>query len=156
MPTRRLLARCGREPRGVHQTVVCVTLGTGVGGGIILDVSYGAAWMAQRQRSAHVCRPFRRRCLFVWQPWLSRSLRFSHAIVRMANERLPRYPNSMLRAEGELNRKNLPCWSRRGPARAGSFRIMGVYLGIGLSNLINILNPEMIVIGGGSSTADAV
>jgi len=26
---------------------------------------------------------------------------------------------------------------------------MGVYLGIGLSNLINILNPEMIVIGGG-------
>jgi glucokinase len=26
---------------------------------------------------------------------------------------------------------------------------MGVYLGIGLANLINILNPEMIVIGGG-------
>jgi glucokinase len=29
------------------------------------------------------------------------------------------------------------------------FRRMGVYLGIGLANLINILNPEMIVIGGG-------
>jgi glucokinase len=26
---------------------------------------------------------------------------------------------------------------------------MGVYLGVGLANLINILNPEMIVIGGG-------
>jgi len=26
---------------------------------------------------------------------------------------------------------------------------MGMYLGIGLANLINILNPEMIVIGGG-------
>jgi glucokinase len=29
------------------------------------------------------------------------------------------------------------------------FRRMGVYLGIGLANLINILNPEMIVIAGG-------
>jgi len=26
---------------------------------------------------------------------------------------------------------------------------MGVYLGIGLANLINILNPQMIIIGGG-------
>ena len=29
------------------------------------------------------------------------------------------------------------------------FRRMGVYLGIGLANLINVLNPEVIVIGGG-------
>ncbi len=30
---------------------------------------------------------------------------------------------------------------------------MGVYLGVGLANLINILNPEMIVIGGGVVSA---
>jgi glucokinase len=30
---------------------------------------------------------------------------------------------------------------------------MGAYLGIGLANLINILNPEMIVIGGGVANA---
>src|SRR5260370_8443648 len=30
---------------------------------------------------------------------------------------------------------------------------MGVYLGVGLANLINILNPEMIVIGGGVASA---
>jgi glucokinase len=29
------------------------------------------------------------------------------------------------------------------------FRRMGVYLGVGLANLINILDPEIIVIGGG-------
>ena len=29
------------------------------------------------------------------------------------------------------------------------FRRIGVCLGIGLANLINLLNPEMIVIGGG-------
>jgi glucokinase len=29
------------------------------------------------------------------------------------------------------------------------FHRVGAYLGIGVANLINILNPEMIVIGGG-------
>jgi glucokinase len=33
------------------------------------------------------------------------------------------------------------------------FRKMGYYLGIGISSLINVLNPEMIVIGGGVSAA---
>ena len=31
------------------------------------------------------------------------------------------------------------------------FRQMGFYLGIALSDLINVLNPEIIVIGGGAS-----
>jgi glucokinase len=31
------------------------------------------------------------------------------------------------------------------------FRRMGVYLGIGLASLINVLNPEIVVIGGGLS-----
>ena len=30
---------------------------------------------------------------------------------------------------------------------------MGTYLGVGLANLINILNPEAIVIGGGVASA---
>jgi len=30
---------------------------------------------------------------------------------------------------------------------------VGAYLGIGLANLINILNPEMLVIGGGVANA---
>ena len=31
------------------------------------------------------------------------------------------------------------------------FRRMGVYLGIGLASLVNLLNPEIIIIGGGLS-----
>ena len=33
------------------------------------------------------------------------------------------------------------------------FRRMGVYLGIAMANLVNIFNPEMIVIGGCVSAA---
>ena len=36
------------------------------------------------------------------------------------------------------------------------FRRMGVYLGIGLASLINILNPEIVVIGGGLSNGWAL
>jgi glucokinase len=36
------------------------------------------------------------------------------------------------------------------------FRRMGVYLGIGLASLINVLNPEIIVIGGGLSNGWAL
>ncbi len=35
------------------------------------------------------------------------------------------------------------------PIAVEAFRIAGYYLGIGLSNLINLLNPELIVLGGG-------
>ena len=38
-------------------------------------------------------------------------------------------------------------------AAAGVFRLMGSYLGIGISSLINVLNPEMVVLGGGVSAA---
>jgi glucokinase len=33
------------------------------------------------------------------------------------------------------------------------FRVMGTYLGIAFAGLVNVLNPEMIVIGGGVSSA---
>ncbi|HSU87889.1 MAG TPA: ROK family protein, partial [Terriglobia bacterium] len=65
-------------------------------------------------------------------------------------EARPRYPDSALHVSEELSSEEI--------YRAGLsddqlalevFRRMGVYLGVGLANLINILDPEIIVIGGG-------
>jgi glucokinase len=133
-----------------RRTIVCVTLGTGVGGGIILD---GKLWRGVNDSAAeigHMCvDPFggvaclcgSRGCLEVYAS--------ATAIVRMAREARPRYPDSLLKNE-ELNAEDV---YRAGMEDDGLalevFRRMGVYLGIGLANLINILNPEMIVIGGG-------
>jgi len=72
-----------------HQTVVCVTLGTGVGGGIILD---GKLWRGVDGSAAEIghmcvdpsgdvaCSCGSRGCLEVYAS--------ATAIVRMANERL--------------------------------------------------------------------
>src|SRR5574341_43229 len=134
-----------------RRTIVCVTLGTGVGGGIILD---GKLWHGANDSAAeigHMCvDPFggvactcgSRGCLEVYAS--------ATAIVRMTREARPRYPRSILAAENGLTSEQVYCAGLQGDKLALEvFRRMGVYLGIGLANLINSLNPEMIVIGGG-------
>jgi glucokinase len=134
-----------------RRTIVCVTLGTGVGGGIILD---GKLWHGVNDSAAeigHMCvDPFggvactcgSRGCLEVYAS--------ATAIVRMTREARPRYPDSALPTSDHLTSEEIYRAGLQGDELALEvFRRMGVYLGIGLANLINILNPEMIVIGGG-------
>ena len=134
-----------------HRTIVCVTLGTGVGGGIILD---GKLWHGVNDSAGeigHMCvDPFggvactcgSHGCLEVYAS--------ATAIVRMTREARPRHPGSVLATENELSSEQVYRAGVQGDELALEvFRRMGVYLGIGLANLINILNPEMIVIGGG-------
>ena len=133
------------------KTIICVTLGTGVGGGIILD---GKLWRGVDGAAAeigHMCvDPFggvactcgSRGCLEVFAS--------ATAIVRMTREASPRYPDSVLQGRDDRTAEMIFEAGKQGDDLALEiFRRMGVYLGIGLANLINILNPEMIVIGGG-------
>ena len=133
------------------KTIICLTLGTGVGGGIILD---GKLWRGVDGAAAeigHMCvDPFggvacpcgSRGCLEVFAS--------ATAIVRMTREASPRYPDSILQGREDRTAAMIFEAGKQGDELALEiFRRMGVYLGIGLANLINILNPEMIVIGGG-------
>jgi glucokinase len=133
------------------KTIICVTLGTGVGGGIILD---GKLWRGVDGAAAeigHMCvDPFggvactcgSRGCLEVFAS--------ATAIVRMTREASPRYPDSILQGRDDRTAAMIFEAGKQGDELALEiFRRMGVYLGIGLANLINILNPEMIVLGGG-------
>jgi len=139
-------------------TLICVTLGTGVGGGIILD---GKLWRGVDGSAAEIghigvdpfaglpCMCGSRGCLEVYAS--------ATAIVRMTREARPRYPNSSLHNTEELTSKDIYEAGMAGDELAIEvFRRMGVYLGIGLASLINILNPEVIVIGGGLSNGWAL
>ena len=134
-----------------RRSLVCVTLGTGVGGGIILD---GKLWRGANDSAAeigHMCvEPFggvacgcgSRGCLEVYAS--------ATAIVRMAREAQPRHPNSPLNSIVDLTSEKVFLAGKQGDELAREvFHRVGAYLGIGLANLINILNPEIIVIGGG-------
>jgi glucokinase len=138
-----------------RRTIVCLTLGTGVGGGIILD---GKVWRGVNGAAAeigHMCvDPFggiacpcgSQGCLEVYAS--------ATAIVRMAREYGPQHVDSCLNDVRELTAKKIYDAGVNGdPLALEVFKRMGVYLGIGIANLINILDPEMIVIGGGVANA---
>ena len=140
---------CGAA-RG-HRTIICLTLGTGVGGGIILD---GKLWHGVNDSAAEIghmgvdpfggvrCTCGSEGCLEVYAS--------ATAIVRMTREARPLFPESVLQNVDQLTSEQVYRAGMQGDELAGAvFKRMGVCLGIGLATLINLLNPEMIVIAGG-------
>ncbi|HEX8144872.1 MAG TPA: ROK family protein [Pyrinomonadaceae bacterium] len=132
------------------RTIICVTLGTGVGGGIILDGELWRGIDGSAGEIGHIgvetlgvpCTCGSRGCL---ERYASAT-----AIVRMAHEAQTHYPRSQLHTREELTAKSIYQSGVEGDELALEvFRRMGRYLGAGLASLINVLNPEMIVIGGG-------
>lgn len=139
------------------RTIICLTLGTGVGSGIILN---GQLWrgidgtggeighMSVDPFSGVKCNCGNTGCLEVYAS--------AKAIVRMTREALAQHPSSPLQsiAAGELTAKNVFSEASNGDVLAIEiFRRVGVYLGIAMANLVNIFNPEIIVIGGGAAAA---
>jgi glucokinase len=134
-----------------RRTIICITLGTGVGGGIILDGKLWRGIDGSAGELGHIgvepfggvaCTCGSRGCLEVYAS--------ATAIVRMTREARPRYPNSPLHTSEDLTAKSVYESGIAGDELALEvFRCMGIYLGVGLASLINIFNPELIVIGGG-------
>ena len=72
----------------------------------------------------------------------------------MTREASPRYPDSVLRGKENRTAEMIFEAGKRGDDLALEiFRRMGVYLGIGLANLINALNPQQVVLGGYATQA---
>jgi len=130
--------------------VVSVTLGTGVGGGVILD---GKLWRGSHGSAGEIghtavdpfsglkCKCGNTGCLEMFAS--------ATAIVRMTQENLSLYPQSRLTNDG-LTAEKVYEAARSGDELAlAIFKRVGTYLGIGLANLINLLDPQVIVIAGG-------
>jgi glucokinase len=131
-------------------TLVCITLGTGVGGGIILDGKLWRGVDGSAGELGHIaidpqgvpCNCGSRGCLEVYGS--------ATAIVRMAREASADFPDSTLNGVEDLTSEKVYNSALAGDAGALEvLRRMGWSLGVGLASLINIFNPEIIVIGGG-------
>jgi glucokinase len=126
------------------ETSIIVTLGTGVGGGIIIDGepyrgvdgSAGEIGHICVIPDGHPCGCGSRGCI---EQYASAT-----AIVRMARE------NGL---DVSVSHDVYNAYKSGDERAAIVFRQMGTYLGIVLAGLVNTLNPEMIVIAGGVSAA---
>lgn len=133
---------------------ICVTLGTGVGGGIILGgkILRGPDWSAGEV--GHICVEPRGNPCGCGSRGCVEQYASATAIVRMARELAGDYPDSAVSGKADLTAFDVFQAGTRGDELTLQvFRRMGHYLGIGLANLINILNPDVIVIGGGVAEA---
>jgi glucokinase len=140
-------------------SLVCLTLGTGIGGGIVLDgkIWHGAGNVAGEIGHITVM-PDGRRCGCGARGCLEQYASAT-GVVHTARIRLRGRRNSLILriAGGDL--RNVTALTvcqaaRRGDALAAEILEDAAYwLGIGIGDVINILNPEVVVIAGGVANA---
>jgi len=146
--------------RGAH-TAVCVTVGTGIGGGIIdqdrlVRGSYGMAGEfghVVRVPEGRLCGCGKRGC---WEQYAS-----GNALLRVARELAAerRSEAGILLALGDgtpegVTGQQVTVAAREGdPVALDAFALIGDNLGSGLADVAALLDPEVFVIGGGVSEA---
>ncbi|MDQ4007990.1 MAG: ROK family glucokinase [Actinomycetota bacterium] len=141
--------------------VLCITLGTGIGGALVLDgrVFRGANGMAgefghmQVVPGGHRCECGNRGC---WEQYAS-----GNALVRdarelvLADSPIAHYLRDLV--EGDVSRLTGPMVSeaaRQGdPAAVELIAEVGDWLGVGLAGLTAGFDPDCIIVGGGVSQA---
>lgn len=144
--------RCGAN-RGTAN-LVFITLGTGVGGGIVANGELVRGTGGFGGEIGHItvdaggrrCRCGNRGCLEAYAG--------SYAMVAAARARLREQPGRSLGGPGKLSADKIFEAARDGSALARSVvRDAGEHLGIAIASLVNLLNPEVVVIGGGISAS---
>ena len=132
-----------------HQHAICVAVGTGVGGGLILDGHLYRGHRGLAGLIGHSNIAFRgRRC----QCGKRGCLEAYAAGPRIVDEyrRLSRASRAGERLVAPLRLQDVCARAESGDTNADlAIRRGGQYLGAGLASLANALNPSVIVIGGG-------
>ena len=140
------------------ENLICITVGTGIGSGLILNgkLVRGASNAAGeighiklQMNDGPICGCGDTGCLEAFASGPS--------IVAMAEEYIKGGKSTKFRemASGGQITPYIVCEAAKAgdPVAQRIFTIMGEYIGIGLASVVNLLNPERIIIGGGVADA---
>ena len=136
---------------------IYITLSTGIGGGIVMDGKIHTGAIGAAGEVGHmtiddkgpICNCGNRGC---WE-----TLASGTALIREARKRMERGVRTHILEYAEGDIEKVTPQAIHGAAQQGDrlakelIGRTGYYVGVGLANLINIFNPELIVIGGGLS-----
>ena len=141
--------------KGVKDSVF-ITLGTGVGGGVIIDgrilrgFNYAGAELGHTVivKDGRPCSCGRRGC---WEAYSSAT-----ALVAFTKEEMQRSPESLMnllaQERGKVDGRTAFDAYRQGDAAAKSvLDRFTEYLALGVTNMVNIFQPEILSVGGGIS-----
>lgn len=140
------------------QNLICITVGTGIGSGLIINgklvrgASNAAGEIGHIKLQIHdgpICGCGDTGCLEAFAS--------GPAIVAMAEEYICGGKSTKFREMANSN--DITPFIVAEAAKAGDpvakriFTIMGEYIGVGMASVVNLLNPEKIIIGGGVADA---
>ena len=134
------------------RNMMLITLGTGVGVGIIVDGKLFSGMGGAGGEPGHSllvldgepCTCGRRGC---WEVYASAT-----ALIRQGREAAAAHPESLLNRYTALTGRDVFDAADAGDAAAQAvLEQYYVYVAAGVTNLVNILSPEMVLIGGGIS-----
>ncbi len=137
-----------------YKDSIFLTLGTGVGGGVVLNGKVYSGTHGVGSELGHMivvaggelCTCGNRGC---WERYASAT-----ALIRMGHECAAKHPESVLAGKETLNAKDvMDAAKANDPAGLEAFDQYTTYLAMGMVNIINFMDPEVIVIGGGVSAA---
>ncbi len=141
-----------------YSNVVAVTLGTGVGGGIIVDgkIVNGATGAGGEIGHIHLEDNETEACGCKGHGCLEQYASAT-GVVRLAKKKLADSSKDSVLREGEVTAKDVWDAVKAGDELAIEVaHIYGEYLGKGLAAVADVVNPEVFVIGGGVSKAGRV
>ena len=139
------------------RTMVLLTVGTGIGGGIVLDGRPAVGANGFAGEFGHVvidpdgppCGCGNRGCL--------EALASGNAIGRYGREAAAREPSSTLARGGDpdaIDGRVVTEHAEAGDAAArAAIATAGRWLGIGIAGVVDVLDPEIVVVGGGAAAA---
>ncbi|MEU6779063.1 ROK family glucokinase [Nonomuraea angiospora] len=138
--------------------VVCITLGTGIGGGLVVDGAlYRGRWGMGAEFGHMQVLPGGRQCgcgnVGCWEQYAS-----GQALVKDAREIAEAHPEQakiLLRlADGKIEGEEITEAARLGDeASLAAFASLADWLGQGMADLASVLDPGCFIVGGGVSRA---
>ncbi|MDZ7859497.1 MAG: ROK family protein [Candidatus Krumholzibacteriota bacterium] len=133
---------------------ICITLGTGVGGGMVINGRLYRGETGQAGEIGHIVIKFDEKLRGYQNRGSLEAYIGSAAIVERTKEMLKQESSNPLLDIDRLTVKDIAAAAGKGNELAvRSLRKTGIYFGIGLSNIVHIVNPEVIAVGGGVSAA---
>ena len=142
---------------GGCESLFLITLGTGIGGGLVLDgdVHHGASFAAGE--IGHMCMDPDGPLCGCGKKGCLEAFTAGPAMVRYVRRRLPEAVSTSLSDTKSLSPETICLAAKNGDslAREAVARVAR-YLGIAIANIINVISPDVIAIGGGISAAGGV